>query len=260
MSLSVDVADNYEKHRLMIDINGRKMDSVHAMFHNSYTLPQSVKGMRSGKKYHSYAYPHAFPAEMMKEAGAKSFIRPKDDRFLGGVATPAAIVAATRNAVMVAAAFAQQMRCCMPAVVDNQLRKFETDPEIRQLIGPTEISFAGLPHAPPVERRNSLLQGCADRLQPHLPLTFTQFGYNSDFALSSCTISQEEITFESRFILNGVCVILRGILNRESMTGSSTLRFDQESATEEEQRRQQAMQQYGDRIQAIRQRFNLPQS
>lgn len=69
-----------------------------------------------------------------------------------------------------------------------------------------------------------------------------------------------QITFESRFILNGVCVILRGILNRELMTGSSTLQFDEEKAAEEELRRQRAMQQYGDRIHAIRQRFNLPQS
>uniref|UniRef100_A0A0R3RNN6 Protein big brother n=1 Tax=Elaeophora elaphi TaxID=1147741 RepID=A0A0R3RNN6_9BILA len=149
----------------------------------------------------------------------------------------------------------------------------ETDPEIRQLVGPSQIAFAGLPHAPPVERRNALLQSCTDRQQPRLAIvsfffflflslfqTFTQFGYNSDFPLSSCTVGQEEITFESRFILNGVCVILRGILSRELMTGSSTLQFDEEKAAEDELRRQQAMQQYGDRINAIRQRFNLPQS
>uniref|UniRef100_A0A1I7VN52 Uncharacterized protein n=1 Tax=Loa loa TaxID=7209 RepID=A0A1I7VN52_LOALO len=172
---------------------------------------------------------------------------------MGGAAISPAIVAAARYAVMVAAVV-QQMRCCMTAVVNNQLQKFETDPEIRQLIGPSQIAFAGLPHAPPVERRNALLQSCTDRQQPRLLITFTQFGYNSDFPLSSCTVGQEEITFESRFILNGVCVILRGILNRELMTGSSTLQFDEEKAAEEELRRQQAMQQYGDRIQAIRQR------
>lgn len=54
--------------------------------------------------------------------------------------------------------------------------------------------------------------------------------------------------------------MLRGVLNRELMIGSSTLQFDEEKAAEEELRRQQAMQQYGDRIHAIRQRFNLPQS
>ncbi|KAK6105549.1 Core binding factor beta subunit family protein [Brugia pahangi] len=179
---------------------------------------------------------------------------------MGGALISPAIVAAARYAVMVAAAIRQQMRCCMPAVVDNQLQKFENDPEIRQLVGPSQIAFSGLPHAPPVERRNALLQSCTDQQQPRLPITFTQFGYNSDFPLSSCTIGQEEITFESRFILNGVCVILRGILNRELMTGSSTLQFDEQKAAEEELHRQQAMQQYGDRIQAIRQRFNLPQS
>ncbi|VDM93483.1 unnamed protein product, partial [Onchocerca ochengi] len=90
--------------------------------------------------------------------------------------------------------------------------------------------------------------------------TFTEFGYTSNFSLSSCTVGREEITFESRFILNGVCVILRGILNREMMTGSGTLEFDEEKAAEEELRRQQAMQQYGNRIQAIQRRFNLPRS
>lgn len=69
-----------------------------------------------------------------------------------------------------------------------------------------------------------------------------------------------QVSFESRFILNGVCVILRGALSRETMTGSSTLQFDEENAAAEEQRRQQAVQHYGDRIQAIRRRFNLPQS
>ncbi|MCP9264411.1 Protein big brother [Dirofilaria immitis] len=203
--------------------------------------------------------------EDQEEEEADEIIRRQDSirdisNSMGGAAISPAIVAAARYAVMVAADVQQQMRCCMPAVVDNQLQKFETDPEIRQLVGPSQIAFAGLPHAPPMERRNALLQSCTDRQQPHLPITFTQFGYNSDFPLSSCTVGQEEITFESRFILNGVCVILRGMLNREMMTGSSTLQFDEEKAAEQEIRRQQAMQQYGDRIQAIRQRFNLPQS
>lgn len=82
------------------------------------------------------------------------------------------------------------------------------------------------------------------------------FAFWFDQLWINCTL---QITFESRFILNGVCVILRGILNCELMTGSSTLHFDEERAAEEELHRQQAMRQYGDRIQAIRQRFNLPQ-
>ncbi|VDO83601.1 unnamed protein product [Onchocerca flexuosa] len=44
------------------------------------------------------------------------------------------------------------------------------------------------------------------------------------------------------------------------MTGSGTLEFDEEKAAEEELRRQQAMQRYGNRIQAIQRRFNLPRS
>lgn len=43
---------------------------------------------------------------------------------VGGAAISPAIVAASRYAVMVAAAVQKQMRCCMPAVVDNQLQKF----------------------------------------------------------------------------------------------------------------------------------------
>ncbi|VDK89564.1 unnamed protein product [Onchocerca ochengi] len=89
---------------------------------------------------------------------------------MGGAAISPAIVAAARYAVMVAADVQQQMRCCMPTVVDNQLEKFETDPEIRQLVGPSQIAFAGLPHAPVMERRNALLQSCIDRQQPRLPI------------------------------------------------------------------------------------------
>ncbi|VDN25862.1 unnamed protein product [Gongylonema pulchrum] len=194
--------------------------------------------------------------------GTRRGMRSRDE-VKGGVADVGAamVAAAARYVVVVAGALQKQMRCCcfMTAVVDNQLHKFETDPEIRQLVGPASISFAGLPHAPPVERRAALLQHCTEH-RPHLPITFTHFGYNSDFSLSSCTVGQDEVTFESRFILNGVCVILRGTLSRETMSGTSTLQFDEENAAEEEHRRQQAMQRYGARIQAIRRRFNLPQT
>ncbi|VDN50833.1 unnamed protein product [Dracunculus medinensis] len=149
------------------------------------------------------------------------------------------------------------MRWRMPSVVEDQQRRFEADPEIRQLIGPTQIAYAGFLHAPQAERSTSLLQSCSDRQRPHIPLTFTQFGYNSDFVLSSCTVGQNEITFESRFILNGVCVLLRGSLNRETLVGTSTLNYDAENAEIEERKRQEVIANYGERIRAIQRRFNL---
>uniref|UniRef100_A0A915BN03 Uncharacterized protein n=1 Tax=Parascaris univalens TaxID=6257 RepID=A0A915BN03_PARUN len=87
--------------------------------------------------------------------------------------------------------------------------------------------------------------------------TFTQYGYNSDFKLSACNIGPHEVTFESRFILNGVCVLLRGSLNRETLVGSSTLQFDAETAAIEDIRRREILAQHGDRIRNIQRRFNL---
>uniref|UniRef100_A0A0M3K256 STX18 protein n=1 Tax=Anisakis simplex TaxID=6269 RepID=A0A0M3K256_ANISI len=57
--------------------------------------------------------------------------------------------------------------------------------------------------------------------------------------------------------LNGVCVLLRGTLNRSTLTGSSTLHFDAESAAIEDVRRREILSQYGDRIRTIQRRFNL---
>uniref|UniRef100_F1LBN2 Protein big brother n=1 Tax=Ascaris suum TaxID=6253 RepID=F1LBN2_ASCSU len=155
------------------------------------------------------------------------------------------------------AAVGKGMRWCMPAVVENQQQKFEMDPEIRQLIGPTQIAYAGCLHAPIAERRNTFMQNCSEREQRHIPITFTQYGYNSDFKLSACSIGQHEVTFESRFILNGVCVLLRGNLNRETLVGSSTLQFDAETAAIEDIRRREILAQHGDRIRNIQRRFNL---
>uniref|UniRef100_A0A0M3IQC9 Uncharacterized protein n=1 Tax=Ascaris lumbricoides TaxID=6252 RepID=A0A0M3IQC9_ASCLU len=68
------------------------------------------------------------------------------------------------------------------------------DPEIRQLIGPTQIAYAGCLHAPIAERRNTFMQNCSEREQRHIPITFTQYGYNSDFKLSACSIGQHEVS------------------------------------------------------------------
>uniref|UniRef100_A0A0N5AUL7 Pepsin-I3 domain-containing protein n=1 Tax=Syphacia muris TaxID=451379 RepID=A0A0N5AUL7_9BILA len=134
----------------------------------------------------------------------------------------------------------------------------ETDVEINQLKGPTSIAYSGCPHAPKAERCETLLQGCSDRQRPHLPLTFTQYGYCSDFVLSRHALTLDEIIFESRFILNGVCVILNGTINKESLIGTATLDFDKASAALEEKRKRELKDHYGERIRALQQKFNLP--
>ncbi|KHN88374.1 hypothetical protein Tcan_06196 [Toxocara canis] len=73
------------------------------------------------------------------------------------------------------AAVGKGMRWCMPAVVENQQQKFEMDPEIRQLVGPTQIAYAGCLHAPMPERCSMLIENCSEREQRHIPIIYEKY-------------------------------------------------------------------------------------
>lgn len=69
----------------------------------------------------------------------------------------------------------------------------EMDPEIRQLIGPTQIAYAGCLHAPIAERRNTFMQNCSEREQRHIPIVSLNKNRHL-FLLDLCTIHYQVMT------------------------------------------------------------------
>uniref|UniRef100_A0A5S6QA38 Protein brother n=1 Tax=Trichuris muris TaxID=70415 RepID=A0A5S6QA38_TRIMR len=133
----------------------------------------------------------------------------------------------------------------MPRVVADQKSKFETDELFVSVSRPTEIVYTGLLCGNEEERRRQFLRDCFDR---HLNVAFLPAGLNleldisggDDPALAADSLNTEsdpvKVFVCAHMILNGVCVRLRGWIDRITLRGTGVLEFDSIHAELERQR------------------------
>ncbi|KAI6240014.1 hypothetical protein M3Y99_00516200 [Aphelenchoides fujianensis] len=138
----------------------------------------------------------------------------------------------------------------MPRVVENQMEIFRTDPLFSQLAQGTPIRYAGCLHGKDHERRQHFAQQCANR---KLQITLPNHGVNFDLALQKVhEHANNELSFESELIFNGVCIRLSGRLNRASLVGQARVEFNAERAAAEEDARQRGERAHAQRIAELR--------
>uniref|UniRef100_A0A914CRY7 Uncharacterized protein n=2 Tax=Acrobeloides nanus TaxID=290746 RepID=A0A914CRY7_9BILA len=137
----------------------------------------------------------------------------------------------------------------MPIVVEDQLDAFRKDPIMVQLAQNTAIHYSGCLHGKDAERRQTFLQNCANM---KLPIAIPSNGINLDLSLSTMHSHETEVEFESDLIFNGVCVKLKGRINKAILTGVAKLEFDAERAEQERQRMQERLRLFEARISELR--------
>ncbi|KRX90638.1 Protein brother [Trichinella pseudospiralis] len=133
----------------------------------------------------------------------------------------------------------------MSRVVPDQKGKFETDELFVSVSRPTEIVYTGLLCGTEEERRRQFLRDCLDR---HLSLAFLHSGLNLELDMTGGGDSSQaadaldldsdpvKVFISSCMILNGVCVRLRGWIDRITLKGTALLEFDPVHADIERQR------------------------
>ncbi|KFD56470.1 hypothetical protein M514_02574 [Trichuris suis] len=153
----------------------------------------------------------------------------------------------------------------MPRVVADQKSKFETDELFVSVSRPTEIVYTGLLCGNEEERRRQFLRDCFDRhlnvvrsghthfgcayhyrkrrLQAFLPAGLNlelDISGGDDPSLAADSLNTEsdpvKVFVCAHMILNGVCVRLRGWIDRITLRGTGVLEFDSIHAELERQR------------------------
>ncbi|CDW53826.1 CBF beta domain containing protein [Trichuris trichiura] len=143
----------------------------------------------------------------------------------------------------------------MPRVVADQKSKFETDELFVSVSRPTEIVYTGLLCGNEEERRRQFLRDCFDRHlnvvrndHPIMENAFLPAGLNLELDISGGddpSLAADSLNTESdpvkvfvcaHMILNGVCVRLRGWIDRITLRGTGVLEFDSIHAELERQR------------------------
>ncbi len=92
----------------------------------------------------------------------------------------------------------------------------------------------------------------------HLSLCFQTYpdsGIQLDLVLTRSSIEGDVVTIDSRFILNGVCVIWHGAISRVNLEGTGILQLDAEKASEEEERMRDEQRRAGQRLHGLLRQF-----
>ncbi|CAG0879758.1 unnamed protein product [Darwinula stevensoni] len=157
----------------------------------------------------------------------------------------------------------------MPRVVPNQKNRFESDDLFKKLSRESEVRYTGYHDRPIEERRARFQAGCRDG---HAEIAFLGTGINLQlfFGPLSNGYTGTDPThpppdFESQpgkvhlishFILNGVCVRWRGVVDLDRLDGTGCLEFDEPTAQLEEALLKEEIQQYNQRMQSFEERFH----
>ncbi|KAE9549875.1 hypothetical protein FO519_006904 [Halicephalobus sp. NKZ332] len=139
------------------------------------------------------------------------------------------------------------MVCMMYA--ENQSETFRTDPVLVQLSQPIVINFSGCLHGKEAERKQNFTQCCQDR---KLPVTVPSNGVNLDLILKKVDNDGNDVVFESDLVFNGVCVLWKGKINKQTLTGTGYLEFDSSRAEKEGKTAAEKLKPYRQRIDAIK--------
>ncbi|XP_063685268.1 core-binding factor subunit beta-like isoform X3 [Bolinopsis microptera] len=133
----------------------------------------------------------------------------------------------------------------MPRVVQDQSHKFETDELFRKLSEDTEIRVTSYRDKSPEERSQRFIN---DVKEGHTCVAFLNTGVNlmlQFYPPSGPTdkVTKEYVDFDkdpskvvlkSRFIMNGVCVQMKGWIDLKRLDGVARLEFDYDLADQED--------------------------
>jgi len=148
----------------------------------------------------------------------------------------------------------------MPRVVQDQRHKFETDELFRKLCEESEIKVTSYRDRPQEERVQRFVNDCKEG---HTCVAFVNTGVNLMLQFYPPTgptdkVTKEYIDFEkdsarvlmkSRFIMNGVCVQLKGCVDLKRLDGVARLEFDYDQAAQEDRTLRNRIREYEERHQ-----------
>lgn len=154
----------------------------------------------------------------------------------------------------------------MPRVVQDQSHKFETDELFRKLSEDTEIKVTSYRDKPQEERTQRFVNDCKEG---HACVAFLHTGVNlmlQFYPPSGPTdkVTKEYVDFDkdpskvvmkSRFIMNGVCVQLKGWVDLKRLDGIARLEFDYDLAEQEDRIVRARLREYEER--QIKNEFSL---
>ncbi|KAL5261527.1 hypothetical protein ACHWQZ_G007292 [Mnemiopsis leidyi] len=117
----------------------------------------------------------------------------------------------------------------MPRVVQDQSHKFETDELFRKLSEDTEIRVTSYRDKSPEERSQRFINDCKEG---HTCVFYPPSGPTDKVTKEYVDFDKDpsKVVLKSRFIMNGVCVQLKGWIDLKRLDGVARLEFDYDLA------------------------------